>query len=145
MRKFERLALEHNLPMATILYIEDNDDSAYMLSRRLKREGHDVHVAGDGERGLAFVDEALPDLVLMDLNLPGLDGWEVTRRLKAHERSAHLPVIAVSSHAMSGDRERALAAGCDDYDTKPVNFPRLLEKIRVLLSRSTDAGTGTAT
>ncbi|MGI9331774.1 MAG: response regulator [Gammaproteobacteria bacterium] len=126
--------------MATILYIEDNDDNAYMLSRRLARAGYAVQVAGDGERGLDLAHESLPDLILMDLSLPGLDGWEAARRLKANERTAAVPIIAVSSHAMSGDRERALAAGCDDYDIKPVDFPRLLEKIRVLLP---DAGADT--
>jgi CheY-like chemotaxis protein len=116
-----------------ILYVEDNEDNVYMLTRRLRRHGFEVAVAPDGERGLAAAQAERPDLILMDLSLPILDGWEATRRLKAAPETRAIPVIALSSHAMDGDRERALAARCDDYDTKPVDLGRLLSKIRALL------------
>jgi two-component system cell cycle response regulator DivK len=119
--------------VATILYVEDNDDNVFMLRPRLERQGFRVLVATDGEGGLRLVREERPDLILMDLSLPGLDGWEATRRLKADGATRPIPVIALSAHAMAGDRERALAAGCDDYDAKPVNLRRLLDKIRALL------------
>ena len=119
--------------MPKILYVEDNEDNVYMLSRRLTQQGFEVVVARDGEEGVAMAAAEAPDLVLMDLGLPVLDGWEATRRLKAGPETCGIPVIAISAHAMDGDRERALAAGCDDYDTKPVNLPRLLEKIRAAL------------
>ena len=121
------------MTVATILYVEDNDDNVFMLRPRLERQGFRVLVASDGESGLRLVREERPDLILMDLSLPGLDGWEATRRLKADGATRAVPVIALSAHAMAGDREAALAAGCDDYDAKPVNFRRLLEKIRALL------------
>lgn len=120
--------------MATILYIEDNDDNVYMLSSRLKRRGFDVIVARDGAEGVAMAGRERPDLVLMDLSLPVIDGWEATRRIKA--AASGTPVIALSAHAMAGDREKALAAGCDDYDTKPVDLPRLLRKIEALLDKA---------
>ena len=116
-----------------ILYVEDNEDNVYMLSRRLSRRGFDVIVAGDGEQGVAMATSEAPDLILMDLSLPVLDGWEATRRLKAAPETAAIPVIALSAHAMDSDREKALAAGCDDYDTKPVELPRLLSKIQALV------------
>ena len=116
-----------------ILYLEDNEDNVYMLSRWLKRKGFEITVAPDGERGVAAAREERPDLILMDLSLPGLNGWEATRRIKAAPETRAIPVIALSAHAMAGDRERALAAGCDDYDSKPVDFERLLGKIRALL------------
>jgi CheY-like chemotaxis protein len=119
--------------MARILYVEDNEDNIYMLARWLKRQGFEIAVARDGERGVAAAQDELPDLILMDLSLPVLDGWEATQRIKAVPETRAIPVIALSAHAMSGDRERALAAGCDDYDSKPVDFERLLEKIRALL------------
>jgi CheY-like chemotaxis protein len=119
--------------MARILYVEDNEDNIYMLARWLKRQGFEIAVARDGERGVAAAQDELPDLILMDLSLPVLDGWEATQRIKAAPETRAIPVIALSAHAMSGDRERALAAGCDDYDSKPVDFERLLEKIRALL------------
>ena len=122
--------------MAKILYVEDNDDNLFMLTRRLERQGFEVLAARDGEEGIARARETSPDLILMDLALPGLDGWEATRRLKSIPETKAIPVIAVSSHAMSGDKEKALKAGCDDYDTKPIEFTRLLEKIRVLLEES---------
>jgi CheY-like chemotaxis protein len=119
--------------MAKILYVEDNEDNVYMLKRRLERAGFEVVVAPDGEQGLAAANDQRPDLILMDLSLPVLDGWEATRRLKASEGTRAIPVIALSAHAMPGDREKALAAGCDDYDAKPVKLPGLLAKIRALL------------
>lgn len=119
--------------MPLILYIEDNDDNIYMLGRWLKRNGFAVAVAKDGERGVAAARDERPDLILMDLSLPVLDGWEATRRIKAADETRAIPIIALSAHAMSGDRERALAAGCDDYDSKPIDFERLLGKIRALL------------
>ena len=120
--------------MATILYVEDNEDNVYMLSSRLKRRGFDVIVARDGAEGIEMADRERPDLVLMDLSLPVIDGWEATRQIKA--RTSGTPVIALSAHVMAGDREKALAAGCDDYDIKPVDLPRLLGKIEVLLERT---------
>ncbi len=119
--------------MPKILYVEDNEDNVYMLKRRLERAGFEVVAAPDGERGLAVAHDQRPDLILMDLSLPVLDGWEATRRLKSSEATRRIPVIALSAHAMLGDREKALEAGCDDYDAKPVNLPRLLAKIRALL------------
>ena len=119
--------------MPKILYVEDNDDNAYMLSRRLRRKGYDVIIAATGEEGLVLAHDEAPTLVLMDLSLPGLDGWEVTRRLKTGSKTRGIPVIALSAHAMAEDREKALAAGCDDYDTKPVDLARLLRKIEALL------------
>jgi len=116
-----------------ILYIEDNEDNILILKRRLGRVGYDVAFAMDGAEGIRMAAELKPDLILMDLSLPVLDGWEATRRLKAAPETRHIPVIALTSHAMVGERERALAAGCDDFDTKPVEFPRLLGKIRALL------------
>jgi CheY-like chemotaxis protein len=109
-----------------------------MLSRRLVRQGYEVVVAVDGGEALARVREAAPDLILMDLSLPVIDGWEATRRLKADEATRRIPVIALTAHAMAGDREQALAAGCDDFDTKPVELPRLLEKITALLGANGD-------
>ena len=119
--------------MPKILYVEDNDDNVYMLKRRLERAGLQVVVASDGEQGLAAARDERPDLILMDLSLPVLDGWEATRRLKGSEATRSIPVIALSAHAMPGDREKALEAGCDDYDAKPVKLPSLLAKIRALL------------
>lgn len=122
--------------MARILYVEDNDDNVYMLRRRLERHGHEVIVATDGEGGVVLARAERPDLVLMDLSLPVMDGWEATRSLKAAAETRAIPVIALSAHAMPGDRERALAAGCDDYDCKPVDLPSLLAKIDSLLRRA---------
>ncbi len=121
--------------MQKILYVEDNEDNVYMLSRRLKRRGFDVLVARDGEEGVAMATAQLPDLILMDLSLPGLDGWEATRRIKAADPTRSIPIIALSAHAMPGDREDALAAGCDDYEAKPVEFTRLISKIQNFLGR----------
>ena len=119
--------------MARILYVEDNEDNVYMLVRRLRRHGFEVVVARDGAQGIEAARRERPDLVLMDLSLPVLDGWEATRRLKQAVETRSIPVIALSAHAMAGERERALEAGCDDYDTKPVDMPRLLGKIERLL------------
>ena len=121
--------------MTKILYVEDNEDNVYMLRGRLTRAGFTVVVAPDGEQGVAMAASEAPDLIVMDLSLPGLDGWEATRRLKAGPDTRAIPVIALSAHAMEGERAKALAAGCDDYDTKPVDLPRLLEKIRALLAK----------
>jgi len=119
-----------------ILYIEDNDDNIYVVKNRLSRGGHTVLVALDGEQGVAMALSERPDLILMDLSLPVLDGWEATRRLKAAAETKAIPIIALSAHAMAGDREKALDAGCDDYDTKPIDFARLREKIEALTPRS---------
>ena len=119
--------------MTRILLVEDNDMSRDALSRRLKRRGYEVLVALDGKQGLALARSAQPDLILMDLSLPEIDGWKATRYLKAEAATAHIPLIVLSSHAMAGDREKALATGCDDFDTKPVDFQRLLAKIATLL------------
>ncbi len=115
--------------MATILVVEDNEMNRDMLSRRLARRGYDVLLASDGEEGVSRVQSDAPDLVLMDISLPVIDGYEATRRLKADEATGHIPIIALTAHAMSGDREKALEAGCDDYDTKPIDLTRLLGKI----------------
>jgi two-component system cell cycle response regulator DivK len=119
-----------------ILLVEDNAESRDMLSRRLARRGFDVHVAVDGREALFAAQETRPDLILMDMNLPDIDGWEVVARLRAAPDTQAIPIIALTAHAMAGDRERALAAGCNDYDTKPVEFARLLAKIEALISRS---------
>ncbi len=120
--------------MPKILYIEDNEDNVYMLTERLRRRGFEVIVAHEGMEGLAMARNESPDLLIMDLGLPGLDGWEATRRLRADPEIRHLPVLALSAHAMPDERDRAIGAGCDDFDTKPVNFNRLLQKIAALLS-----------
>jgi CheY-like chemotaxis protein len=122
--------------MTRILYIEDNEDNVYMLARRLERKGFDVIAGADGEQGVAMAQSTRPDLILMDLRLPVLDGWRATRRLKAEVETRGIPVIALSAHAMAGDRDAALAAGCDDFDTKPIDFARLLTKIEALLSKA---------
>ncbi|WP_414475073.1 response regulator [Microvirga sp. M2] len=119
--------------MPTILLVEDNELNRDMLSRRLVRKGYDVLIAEDGAKGLSAAAEGKPDLILMDMSLPVVDGWEATRRLKAEPRTRSIPVIALTAHAMSSDREKAVAAGCDDYDTKPVELERLLAKIERLL------------
>ena len=116
-----------------ILYVEDNDDNIYMLEKRLKRAGFDVLIARDGAQGVAMATAELPDLILMDLGLPVLDGWEATRQIKAAPQTKHIPVIALTANAMTGDKEKALGAGCDDFDTKPVELPRLLGKIQALV------------
>ena len=125
--------------MARILLIEDNEMNRDMLSRRLARRGYEVAIAVDGEQGVALARAEAPALILMDMSLPGMDGWEATRQLKAAPETRGIPVIALTAHAMAGDRERAIAAGCDDFDIKPVDLNRLLEKIETLLARSAGA------
>ena len=113
-----------------ILYVEDNDDNVYVLKRWFSIVGFELIVASDGEQGVEMAAQALPDLILMDQSLPGIDGWEAARQIKASPITRHIPVIALTANAMSGDREKALAAGCDDFDTRPVDIERLVEKIR---------------
>jgi two-component system cell cycle response regulator DivK len=119
--------------MPRILLVEDNEMNRDMLSRRLERRDFEVLIAVDGREGVEKADNELPDLILMDMSLPEIDGWEATRQLKADEKTSSIPVIALTAHAMAGDREKALEAGCDDYDSKPVDFKRLLSKIEALL------------
>lgn len=121
--------------MVKLLLVEDNEMNRDMLSRRLVRKGYELAIAVDGEQGLNMAQTENPDLILMDMSLPIVDGWEATRRLKAAPQTQGIPVIALTAHAMSGDREKALEAGCDDYDTKPIELPRLLEKIEALLAK----------
>jgi two-component system cell cycle response regulator DivK len=125
--------------MAKILLVEDNEMNRDMLSRRLQRKGYEVVLAVDGQRGLEMARGEAPDLIIMDMSLPVLDGWEATRRLKADAATEVIPIIALTAHAMSSDCEKALDAGCDDYDTKPVELPRLLGKIEALLQRRAPA------
>lgn len=120
--------------MTTILIVEDNEMNRDMLSRRLIRHGYEVLIAVDGEMGIDMTRLKMPDLILMDMSLPVMDGWEATRLLKADRELRHIPVIALTAHAMANDREKALDAGCDDYDTKPIELPRLLEKMKTLLA-----------
>ncbi len=120
--------------MAKILLVEDNEMNRDMLSRRLLKKGYEVVMAMDGEQAIELAGTEAPDLILMDISLPGLDGWEATRRLKAMPETQAIPIIALTAHAMAGDREKCLEAGCDDYDTKPVEFPRLLGKIQGFLA-----------
>ncbi|HRJ71517.1 MAG TPA: response regulator [Terrimicrobiaceae bacterium] len=122
--------------MPKILLVEDNEMNRDMLSRRLIRRGYEVVIAVDGQEGVDLAASATPDVVLMDMSLPVIDGWEATRQIKARAETAGLPVIALTAHAMSGDREQALAAGCDDYDTKPIELDRLLGKIAAQLERT---------
>jgi two-component system, cell cycle response regulator DivK len=119
-----------------ILLVEDNEMNRDMLSRRLERKGYEVVIAVNGKEGVELVSSTRPDLILMDLSLPIIDGWEATRRIKADPATARIPVIALTAHAMAEDRAKAMAAGCDDFDIKPVDLPRLLEKIDTLLRRS---------
>lgn len=121
--------------MPKILLIEDNEMNRDMLSRRLERKGIQVLIAIDGEQGVAMAQTNLPDLILMDMSLPVLDGWSATRRLKAIPETQHIPIIALTAHAMAGDRDKCMAAGCNDYDTKPIEFARLMTKIQALLSK----------
>lgn len=128
--------------MPKILIVEDNELSRDMLSRRLRRKGYEVLVATDGQEGIAMAQRELPDLVLMDLSLPDLDGWEATRRLKTDTKTQAIPVIALTAHAMSGDREKALDAGCDEYDTKPIDLRRLLSKMVRFVDDPDPSGSG---
>lgn len=125
-----------------VLVIEDNEMNRDMLSRRLERRGYEVIMAFDGSQGVAVARAQLPDIILMDLSLPVLDGWEASRLLKAAAETRHIPIIALTAHAMAGDRENALQAGCDDYDTKPVDLARLLGKIEALLGSQAPPSAG---
>lgn len=127
--------------MTTILIVEDNEMNRDMLSRRLIRRGYTVVIAVDGATSIEVARSESPDLILMDMSLPVIDGWEATRRMKADSGLKHIPVIALTAHAMSSDREKAIAAGCDDYDTKPIELTRLLGKIEVLLSTPVEEAT----
>jgi CheY-like chemotaxis protein len=122
--------------MTKLLLVEDNEMNRDMLSRRLERRGYQVITATDGQQGLELAQRDQPDLVLMDMSLPIMDGWEATRRLKSSAETQSIPIISLTAHAMAGDREKALDAGADDYDTKPIEFMRLVEKIEALLARS---------
>ena len=122
--------------MSKILLVEDNEMNRDMLTRRLERKGFVVIIAVDGQAGIDMTSSSSPDIILMDLSLPVIDGWEATRKIKADPATQSIPVIALTAHAMAGDEQKALAAGCDDYDTKPVNFSRLLGKIENLLGRA---------
>ena len=123
--------------MTKVLYIEDNDDNVYMLKMRLEMlEGFEVFVAEDGEVGCQIALAEMPNVILMDLDLPIVDGWQATRQLKADQRTQKIPIIALTAHAMAGSREKALAAGCDEFDTKPIEFDRLMQKINLLLSKN---------
>jgi len=121
--------------MPKILLVEDNEINRDMLSRRLERRGYRVTIALDGEQGVSMAGSEAPDLILMDMSLPVLDGWEAARRLKAVPETRSIPIIALTAHAMAGDREKAIESGCDDYDTKPIEFQRLLEKIETILAK----------
>jgi two-component system cell cycle response regulator DivK len=123
--------------MAKILIVEDNEMNRDMLSRRLIRRGYEIVMAVDGEEGIAAAKAENPDLILMDMSLPIIDGWEATRRLKAESLTRGIPIIGLTAHAMAGDREKVIDAGCDDYDTKPIELPRLLQKIGALLDYDT--------
>jgi CheY-like chemotaxis protein len=119
-----------------ILYVEDNEDNVFMLKNRLTRAGHTVVIATDGAQGVAMALSERPDIILMDLSLPVLDGWQATRQIKGASDTKHIPVIALTANAMAGDREKPLAAGCDDYDTKPVELSRLLGKLKQLTEQA---------
>ena len=121
--------------MSKILLVEDNEMNRDMLSRRLQRKGHDVLIALDGVQGVELAQSQNPDLILMDMSLPIMDGWQATQQLKAAPETSGIPIIALTAHAMAGDREKCLEVGCDDYDTKPIEFSRLLGKIQALLEK----------
>ena len=121
--------------MPKILLVEDNEMNRDMLSRRLQRRGYDVIIAVDGQEGVSMAQAETPDLILMDMSLPVMDGWEATRRLKAASKTKDIPGLALTAHAMSGDREKAMEAGCDDHNAKPIDLPRLLVKIEALLRK----------
>ena len=121
--------------MTSLLIVEDNEMNRDMLSRRLKRKGYEIEVAVDGQQGVEMATASMPDLVLMDMSLPIMDGWTATRTLRANTATASLKIIALTAHAMDGDRQKAMKAGCDDYDTKPIDLKRLLGKIEDLLAQ----------
>ena len=122
--------------MAKILLVEDNEMNLDMLKRRLSRKGYELLIAVDGAEGVELSRSHHPDIILMDMSLPVMDGWQATREIKSDPKTKNIPVIALTAHAMAGDREKCIAAGCDDYDTKPIEFPRLLEKIQTLLKKA---------
>jgi CheY-like chemotaxis protein len=124
--------------MPRVLLVEDNEANRDMLSRRLARRGYQISIATDGRQGIAAAQNEQPDLILMDMNLPEIDGWEATRLLKSQPTTRHIPVIALTAHAMVSDRQRAIEVGCDDYDTKPVELSRLLSKMSALLERGSE-------
>ena len=124
--------------MTKILYVEDNEDNVYMLSRRLKRKGFEIVVAVDGEQGVEMASSEKPDLILMDLSLPKMDGWTATKRIKSNNDLKSIPIIALSAHAMEEHKQRAIESGCNDYDTKPVDIDRLLSKISAQLGAKND-------
>lgn len=126
--------------MTRVLLVEDNEINRDMLSRRLTRRGFEIVIAIDGAEGVKMAQSSQPDLILMDMSLPIIDGWEATRQIKALPITGHIPIIALTAHAMAGDRDRCLQAGCDEYDTKPIEFARLLAKINVLLPVSSTDG-----
>jgi two-component system, cell cycle response regulator DivK len=128
--------------MPRILLVEDNDMNRDMLSRRLVRNGYEVFLAMDGQQGIDMALSERPDVILMDMSLPVIDGWEATRRIKANDATRRIPVIALTAHAMAGDREKAMEVGCDDYDTKPVEISRLVDKIAALLKPKVDLSDG---
>lgn len=127
--------MTENSPPKKILLVEDNEMNRDMLSRRLQRQGFEVAIAIDGQEGLDMASSFVPDLILLDMSLPIYNGWEVAQKLKEAEKTKKIPIIALTAHAMAGDKEKALEAGCDDYDTKPIELPRLLQKIQELLSK----------
>ena len=131
--------------MAKILLIEDNEMNRDMLSRRLERRGYQVVIAEDGATGVSLAKSEVPDLILMDMSLPVMDGWEATRHIKASSGTSGIPIIALTAHAMAGDEQKAREAGCNDYDTKPIEFQRLIGKIDSLLGAKAQSGTGTGT
>lgn len=128
--------------MPKILLVEDNDVNRDMLVRRLTRRGYEVITASDGQQGITMAQTQLPDLILMDMSLPVLDGWEATRRLKAASETQTIPIIALTAHALMSDREQAFEVGCDDYETKPIDFPRLLEKLETRIGPGTASNDG---
>jgi CheY-like chemotaxis protein len=121
--------------MKKILLVEDNELNRDMLSRRLQKRGYEIIMAVDGETGVQMAQTEAPGLILMDMSLPGIDGWEATRRIKTAAATRHIPIVALTAHALPGEREKALAAGCDEFDTKPIDLPRLLQKIEALLGQ----------
>jgi two-component system, cell cycle response regulator DivK len=131
---------ENGVDMPKILLVEDNEISRDILVRRLRKNGYQILLASDGHQALTAAAQDHPDLILMDMSLPGLDGWETTAELRRRPEIAAIPVIALTAHTLPGDRQRALAAGCDDYEPKPVELPELLEKIETLLARRADVG-----
>jgi two-component system, cell cycle response regulator DivK len=126
--------------MAKILVVEDNEMNLDMLTRRLIRRGYEILVARDGGAGVQMAGDEQPDLILMDMSLPVMDGWEATRRIKASENTRHIPIIALTAHAVAGDREKCIAAGCDEYESKPIKFPQLLAKVAAIVGPGSAEG-----